>query len=275
MASREDFGAVPVSRESFGATAIDESSPATSMGAGASDIARGAAGVVGNFLDAPQNAINLGKAAYGTAATAFGRPDLAPDIQPAQFGPMIQEGLSRAGLPENQPTNFWGQLIQRANQAVGGMMVGAGVVRAGIPNAAPSLSGEATSIAGQSLGGQAGHEMFPGSPAGEIAGSLLGGYRGSGIPTIRPREPATDLVRQKNLQTLNEAGVTTPTAAQVTQAPGYQWTEATLAKAPAGGYVMYKAAKDINTQMGEKVKGLADQVSSAGSALGSGRLSAR
>ena len=265
MSDAEVFGKPMTDEEVFGS----QNAPATSIGAGASDIARGAAGVVGSVLDAPQNVLNLGKAAYGTAATAFGRPDLAPDIQPAQFGPLIQEGLSRVGIPENQPTNFWGQLIQRANQAVGGMMVGAGAVRVGIPNAVPSLSGEATSIAGQSLGGQAGHEMFPGSPTGEIAGSLLGGYRGSG--TISNTRQVTELTRQKNLQTLNEAGVATPTASQVTQAPGYQWTEATLAKAPAGGYVMYKAAKDINAQMGEKVKGLADQVSSATSPEQAGR----
>ena len=41
------------------------------------------AGTADVLLNAPANVINLGKMAYGTAATALGRPDLAPNIAPA------------------------------------------------------------------------------------------------------------------------------------------------------------------------------------------------
>jgi hypothetical protein len=43
---------------------------------------QGIAGVPDALLNAPNRLMNLGRAAYGTAATAAGRPDLAPELTP-------------------------------------------------------------------------------------------------------------------------------------------------------------------------------------------------
>jgi len=55
------------------------------------------------LLNAPTNVWNLTKAAYGTAATALGRPDLAPDITPAPD--YARKLLERGGFikDENAP----------------------------------------------------------------------------------------------------------------------------------------------------------------------------
>lgn len=250
--------------------ASTESAPSTSVGASASDIVRGAGGAVGAVLDLPYNAINLAKMGFGTAATAAGRPDLAPEITPPPFGPMIQEGLTKAGLPENAPTDISGRLLQRANQGAGGVLVGAGMSRAAIPNASPSLVREGIGLGGQSVGGEIATSLFPGSPTADIIGSVAGGSLGvSGLPSGASQ--TTALGRQANLDTLRRTGIQKPTAGQVTQAPVYQWTEAALSKTPAGGYVMYKTAKDIQESMGKTVKSKASSISSATSQEQAGR----
>lgn len=52
-------------------------------------------GIAESFAQAPENIINLGKMAYGTAVTAAGRPELAPEVQapPAR----IEQALTQAG----------------------------------------------------------------------------------------------------------------------------------------------------------------------------------
>ena len=52
------------------------------------------------LLNAPTNVLNLGKAAFGTAATALGRPDLAPDLTPAPD--YARRLLERGGFIDEQ-----------------------------------------------------------------------------------------------------------------------------------------------------------------------------
>lgn len=57
---------------------------------------RAIAGVPDALLNTPQNLINLGKAGFGAAATAMGRPDMAPNIsEPPNF---ITKGFEKAGF---------------------------------------------------------------------------------------------------------------------------------------------------------------------------------
>lgn len=179
-------------------------------------------------------------------------PGLAPDVTGPVVGPMMQRGLTAMGVPENSPADFWGQLLQRANQAVGGMAAGMGAIRG-----AASLTREGASVAGQSIAGQAAHTLLPDSPNAEIAASIIGGA------TTPPRRRSTD--RQNNLDTLTNAGIKTPSAGMVTQHPGYEWTEAALSATPAGGYVLYKNAQNVNKQGGENVRARADKISTASS----------
>jgi len=56
---------------------------------------KGVAGIPDAILNTPNNLLNLGKAAVGTAATAAGRPDLAPDVSPNPD--LIKRGLTAVG----------------------------------------------------------------------------------------------------------------------------------------------------------------------------------
>lgn len=108
------------------------------------------------FLNAPTNVMNLGKAAYGTAATAFGRPDLAPTLtEPPNYA---RKALEAGGFirPEWQPaTTGQKYLGAAASGAVGG-------APGGIPGMAV---GALSNLAGQGV------SDLTGSPAlGTVAG---------------------------------------------------------------------------------------------------------
>lgn len=60
------------------------------------------AGAADVFLEAPLNVYNLGKAAFGTGATALGRPDLAPDVTPSPN--MVYRLGQRAGIISPEET---------------------------------------------------------------------------------------------------------------------------------------------------------------------------
>ncbi len=85
------------------------------------------AGIPDMFLNAPVNAWNLGKAAFGTAATAMGHPDLAPELtQPPNYA---RRGLEATGFikPEWAPQTPDERLLAAGTQgAVGGGLGGVG-----------------------------------------------------------------------------------------------------------------------------------------------------
>src|ERR1051325_8202718 len=61
------------------------------------------AGIPDTFLNLPTNIWNLGKAAYGSAATALGRPDLAPEL--SKNPDLVRSGFEKLGLihQSNEP----------------------------------------------------------------------------------------------------------------------------------------------------------------------------
>lgn len=88
---------------------------------------KGAAAVPDMVLNTPQNVVNLGRAAYGSAATAFGRPDLAPEINPT--ADIVRKGAESVGLinPKIVPQGGFQQGIDLLGQgAVGGALTGGG-----------------------------------------------------------------------------------------------------------------------------------------------------
>jgi len=112
------------------------------------------AGTADIMLTAPENVANLAKMGYGTIATAFGRPDLAPVVTaPKQ---PVAEMFQRAGLirePEGQTTPFQRMLDVGIQGVTGGLLGGGSAIRA----AAPTLMGK-TRAAGTmaTMGGGAG-----------------------------------------------------------------------------------------------------------------------
>lgn len=81
---------------------------------------KGAAGFADSIINTPENVMNLGKMAFGTAATAVGRPDLAPDVKapPARIDAMGRQ----AGIIRNsaEPTDAAGRIIDMVGQTFGG-----------------------------------------------------------------------------------------------------------------------------------------------------------
>ncbi len=125
---------------------------------------KGIAAVPDALLNTPANVINLGKAAFGTAAIALGRPDLAPDVS----GPpdLVKSGFKKLGFirDEAEPVT--------AKQRVLDAIIQGGVTAAMSP--ASSTRQLATNAATGSLTGAAGQGVteVTGSPTAGMIASL-------------------------------------------------------------------------------------------------------
>lgn len=116
--------------------------PPTDTAVGLNALNKGLAGVPDAVLNAPQNVINLAKAGYGTAATAMGRPDLAPDITPPPS--YAHRAMESMGFikPENEPQGAKQRIIDTAAQGAGGMAgAPADSVRKAITNVLMGITG--------------------------------------------------------------------------------------------------------------------------------------
>jgi len=128
-------------------------------------INRGLSNVADAFLNAPTNIANLGIAGVGSALTAAGRPDLAPD--PLQPPNLAQRGMGAMGIETAPPAGMTpGQRI--ASQ---GLEYGASAI------AGPAATGRqlAANIALGGVSGTAGGavEQVTGSPEAGFAASLV------------------------------------------------------------------------------------------------------
>lgn len=88
---------------------------------------RGIAGLVGLPVDTAENVLNLGKAAIGAGATAFGRPDLAPDLTKGSFGgsEYIASLMNRGNINTQNPNpqDMPSRMLNTAGTVIGGSMV--------------------------------------------------------------------------------------------------------------------------------------------------------
>lgn len=91
-----------IDSSAFSDTARDLPEYARRAGSYASE---GLAAVADMLPNVPTNLYNLGKAAYGTAITAAGRPDLAPELTPTPD--LVRRGFEKAGFidPNVVPTS--------------------------------------------------------------------------------------------------------------------------------------------------------------------------
>lgn len=124
---------------------------------------RGITAVPDMVLNTPSNVMNLGRAAYGTAATALGRPDLAPDI--SEDPNIVTRGYENLGLisPEGEPvTEGQKRLAAAVSGAAGGALTGNPLTGA--------LIGGTSSLAGKEVA------EATGSPVAGIVASLAAGY---------------------------------------------------------------------------------------------------
>ncbi len=124
---------------------------------------KGIAAIPDMFLNAPNTVMNLGRAAVGTALTAAGKPDLAPDLVPNPD--YARRALEATGAinPAIVPQGTVQKGIDAVTQGmVGGAMTGG----ASIPAVATGAA-----LGGLSAGAAAGAESATGNPAwGAVAG---------------------------------------------------------------------------------------------------------
>lgn len=121
------------------------------------------AGMADIFLTAPQNVANLAKMGFGTAATALGRPELAPEVTaPTQ---PVSGLFQRAGLIKPTEGMTTGQrLLDVALQsATGGAIAPA---RTGLEMAGSALKGGLAGLTGQTV------TETTGSPLAGVAASM-------------------------------------------------------------------------------------------------------
>lgn len=227
--------ATPAQVEAFAAqifgndTALDILARATAPPASTLDIVTSApykalAGAADVLLTAPENVVNLGKMAYGTAMTAAGRPDLAPEVtaprQPvASF--LQSYGLTKDSGPFIKQPQGETTLLQRLldvgiQGATGGLLGGAPAIRA----AAPTLMGQ-TRAAGTmaAMGTGAG---AAGQGVTEVTGEpLLGAATSMAVPGLAI---GAAQARQANLQGQQQRNAVRDATIRKAQAEGFVTT---------------------------------------------------
>lgn len=228
---------------------------------GAGDVVRGAVMPLTALADAPYNAINLGKMAFGAGATALGRPDLAPNVSPAPIGPAVQDYLTKAGVPDYQPQNFLQDLIQRVTRYTSAAMTGSaplGGIKTLSTAAAPAVS---------AVGGAATNEFLPGNVPAQVAAELLPSALTGGVSAGRK---AVVTPAEINAETIRTAGGN-PTVNQTKGGIGPNFVEGVGGRGPGGDIATFKNAQATNAGMGARVNEIASDISPASSPMQAGR----
>lgn len=133
----------------------------------------GAAAIPDALLNAPNQLLNLGKAAVGTGATALGRPDLAPDL--TEDPNFVQKMVEKAGLTKSgvKPQGAQKALDVLIRGGVGGALTGgASIPKALMGSGMGSLAsgtGAATEAVIKGVGGSESAQAAGGNIAGLLA----------------------------------------------------------------------------------------------------------
>jgi hypothetical protein len=155
---------------------------------------KGIAGTVDAVLNVPNEVMNLGKAAFGTAATAADRPDLAPDVTPNPD--LARRGMEKAGLiTKDADAETTGQKIGAFGlEMAGGMSV---PIPAKKPGAFTEMKDAATKLAAERQaqratldktlqeGRKAGFVAPPSQVSSSLAGNVVEGMVARTAPTER------------------------------------------------------------------------------------------
>jgi hypothetical protein len=226
--------------------------------AGASGANKAIAGLLGMPVNAIENVINLGLAAYGTAATAAGRPDLAPEPIQGSFGGSrsFEKGMGNVGVPTELPEG-----------ATTGERLAYGVGKGAAYAAAPASSGwQAAGNAAMGLasgvGGAVAKEISPNNPYAEAIGTMAPGAAALvGAAGLRSAVRGADgAPMRQTVDDFQAAGVQ-PTVGQATGNRAAQSTESALAKIPGSAGRMRRAADAQTESAGQRMQSVADSVS--------------
>ncbi len=171
---------------------------------------KGAAALPDMVLNAPNNLMNLGRAAFGTAATAAGRSDLAPELTPNPD--LARHGLEAAGLIDTniQPVGGVQKWIDLLTQ---GATAGALTGGASIPRAVAGAG-----MGALSSGAAGATEAAGGSPAMVATAGMLPGGVGVARQTLAPsgKTPilrSGNVIQDETFARANAEGYKTPPSA--------------------------------------------------------------
>jgi hypothetical protein len=160
---------------------------------------RAIAGAADILLTAPENVANLAKMGFGTAATALGRPDLAPDVTaPRQ---PVAEAFKRAGLirePQGETTAGQRVLDVALQGATGALTGGAGAIgqtARTLPQLARATTGMAATGAAAGAAGQ-GVTEATGQPLLGAATSMA--VPGAAISAAQARQASLQAQQSRN-----------------------------------------------------------------------------
>lgn len=160
-------------------------------------LARFLTSAAGIPVDTAENVLNLGLAGVGTAATALGRPDLAPNLMRGSYGgsEYLQSLLRKTGMPGLSPDNPNPQdalgTAQYDFTARGGPLPG-GAVPAAASMIAEKVGGPEWAAVGA---------MLP--------SAAKTGYNEMRAPSLQ-RQQAQNVVRDETLKRAHEEGYVTP-----------------------------------------------------------------
>lgn len=207
---------------------------------------KGAAGLADAITNTPENVWNLSKMAFGTAATAAGRPDLAPTvIAPPN---RASDFLRKAGIIRDsaEPTDTAGRLVDMTGQTLaGGGLNPAALVRSASRGAALPMLRDVAAATGTGVGSGIGSELTRNVNTGnetldkllQVGGTVLGGSVG-GLP-LAARGTAGD----------RAAAATSNLTPQQIEAAIKLQTQARDAGVPLTGYESMQGVTGLNPKM--------------------------
>jgi len=205
--------------------------------AGLSGVNRGIAGLVGLPVDTAENIVNLGIAGVGTAATALGRPDLAPD--PLQASPgtsaWIRQKMGDVGIGTTnpRPDDPASRMLHTGGVIAGGSMVPGATVK----NTLSAAAGGA--LASETLGPEW-------TGVGAIAPSAIGGAVTAARNAVASRTAPV-------VETFKKVG-TTPSVGQATDTVFFRGLENLASKFPGGATVIKKFVDAQQASFGAKAR---------------------
>lgn len=225
-------------------------------------------GMLGMPVDAIENVLNLGLAAYGTAATAAGRPDMAPMPISGSFGgsQSIERGLTEAGAPTDLPPD-----ATTGERLLYG--VGKGAVYGVAPaSSVPQVVANTGMGLAQGVGGAVAQEIAPNNPYAEAIGTMV-----PGAGAVLAAAAAKGGVRgmsgkgmQNTIDDAQQAGVKL-TAGQASGNRAVQAVESGLSKVPGGAGQMARMAASQLDDAGARMAQTADNITTNRGAEQSGR----
>lgn len=191
--------------------------------AGIGGLNRGIAGIVGLPVDTAENLVNLGIAGVGTAATALGRPDLAPDVLQASPGTSawIRQQMEKGGVGTTNP---------RPDDAASRMLHTGGTIAGGSMVPGAGVKGTLQAAAGGAIASEVGGPEWTG------VGALAPASIGQGAAAIKNAVAARTA---PTLATFKAAGAD-PSVGQVTGSVFARGLENLASKFPGGAGVIKK-----------------------------------